>query len=318
MNNEFDFRTLHLDEMILLPENYREVIAERREITPEMKEKGYHSGVWGKDRRYNTYFIDLEPFLFRVTEPDVNSAEFRGLEYQFGFHVENPAFAPFWKFIKGWGKQNCGKGAKLNECFAKWLYAQCDLPKETDDALHYKIPVNADMVRFIVESEKDIFVLLKELSKGFRTLATDHASDPLDLAAGFEYDASELRGMGYWDLANKILTPMVLRGLIEGLAAYRKSGKTDDPNISIEVKKKAKTVLFFHGDNCKGKPFHTFEIGNVLTKCLTGIRDEGLEYEAELSHWFTDAAHNLPEKAIEGLRVCIEVPETGGDPVFEN
>lgn len=313
-----DLKTLRLEDAAGLPEGYREIIAERREITPELKEKGFGGGVWGKDRRYNWFRKEFGPFMFWIKEQDVNSAEFEGLEFQLQFHVENPVFAPFLKFIREWGRQNCDKGSKLNERFALWLLGQCNLPKETDDNLMYQIPVNNDEVTFKLENENDFLIVLRELSGAFRTLATEHATDPLDLAAEFEYDASELRGMGYWDMANNILTPMVLRGLIEGLAAYRKSGRTDERNISVEVKKRDKAMLFFHGDGCKGEPFYTFEIGAVLTKCLTGIRDEGLQYEAELSHWFSDAAGNMPPKAVEGIRVCIEVPETGGDPVLEN
>ena len=316
-----DFKNLHLEEAVVLPENYREIILERREITPELKAQGFGGGVWGKDRRYNSIYRDIEPFFFRVIEDNVDSSEPGVLQYQFEFKVDNSAFTPYLKFIKEWGKEHGGKGSKLNERFATWLLSQCDLPKETDGNLLYRIPTNTNDVSFILESETDFLIVLKEISKAFRTLATDHASDPFDLAAEFEYDPAELRGMGYWDMANRILTPMVLRGLIEGLAAYRQkaeAGETTDPAISIEVKKKAKTMLFYHGDRCKGTPFCEFEIGPVLTKCLGGIRDEGLKYEAELSHWFTDAAGSLPEKAVAGLRVSIEVPETGGDPVFEN
>ena len=195
------------------------------------------------------------------------------------------------------------------------------MPKETDDELYIGMPVNSDEIQYQVENKRNFYRILKEISKGFRILATEHASDSFDLAAEFEYDNSDLRGKGYDDMANDILTPMVLRGLIEGITAFRQkveNGETEETVISIEIKQKKKTMLFYYGDDCKGTPFYEFEIGSVLSKCLNEIQSEDLKYERELSHWFSDAASNLPEKIYQGLNVCIEVPETGGDPVFEH
>jgi len=48
-----DFKKLHLEEIITLPENYKEVIADQREITPELEDKGFDGGTWGEDWRYN-------------------------------------------------------------------------------------------------------------------------------------------------------------------------------------------------------------------------------------------------------------------------
>jgi len=317
-----DLKKMHLEEIITLPKNYKEVIADRREITPELKEEGFGGGTWGKDRRYNYFYKEIEPFLLRVGEQDVKKDESDGtLHYQLEFQVNNLAFAPFLKFIKEWGKKNCKKGSKLNDCFISWLIEYFDFSPANDYEVYTRTPVNNDEVMCQVESEIDFYKLLKDISKGFRILATEHASDPFDLVAEFEYDASDLKGKEYWDMANNILTPMILRGLIEGLTAFRQkveSGETEDETISIEIKKKKKTMLFYYGDDCRGTPFYEFEIGSVLSKCLNEIQSEDLEYERELSHWFSDAASNLPEKVYQGLNVCIEVPETGGDPVFEH
>ena len=317
-----DFKNLHLEEIITLPKNYKEIIADRREITPELKEEGFRGGTWGKDRRYNFIYLKIEPFIVRVIEEDVKKDESDGiLHYQLEFQVDDPAFAPFLKFIKEWGKKNCKRGSKLNDRFFSWLGEYFDFSPENDYEVYTQTPINNNEVLSQVESEIDFYKLLKDISKGFRVLATEHATDPFDLVAEFEYDASELKGKEYWEMANDILTPMILRGLIEGLTAFRQKiegGETEETNISIEVKKKKKTMFFYYGDDCKGTPFYEFEIGSVLSKCLYEMRGKDLEYERELSHWFSDAASNLPEKAYKGLSVCIEVPETGGDPIFEH
>ena len=318
-----DLKNLHLEEIVTLPKNYKEVIADQREITAELEKEGFKGGTWGKNRRYNFIYKKMDPFVIRVIEEDIEEAEVdENLSYQLQFHIGNPVFAPVLKFIKEWGKENgMAERELLGYCLANWLHELCDLPEETADEISIEAIDNDDEVLFQVESEIGYYRLLKELSKGFRTLANEHASEPLDLVAEFEYDASELKGKEYWDMANHILTPMILRGLIEGLNAFRQkveSKGTEDTTISIEIKKKRKTMLFYYGDDCTGTPFYEFEIGSVLSKCLSKMQSEDLEYDQELSHWFSDAVSNLPEKVYKGLTVCIEVPETGGDPVFEH
>jgi hypothetical protein len=137
------------------------------------------------------------------------------------------------------------------------------------------------------------------------------------------YDDAELEGREYNDLANHELVPAVTLALTGGLDAFRaglKNGTVDEEEtvISVEIDKERETLLFYAGYEYDGEPFFSFKLGRLLTKCIALPGEGYATYRQELGHWFSDAARRLPKKAYSGLEVSIEVPETEGDPVFEN
>ncbi|MDR2924372.1 MAG: hypothetical protein LBU76_00160 [Azoarcus sp.] len=328
-----DLKTLHLEETVVLPENYGEVIANPREITPEMMEQGYFGGEF--NRLYNMWMKDFDPFTVQIMEHDFQKDDVdNNLDYLLRFDADNSAFAPLLRFIIDWGEQNVEKGAPPNRCFGEWLHRQMEYSEKS--GFEIITPKEFMTVTFLATGETAFVRMLEDVSACFRTLATEHSGEPLYLAVeeeeedtegcisihdDYEFEDSGYEGEDYSDVANGELTPAVRMGLLEGLAAFRRrveSGETDETEINIEIDREKETMQFY----CPGdvNPFYEFELGEVLSWCISYIENDFyLVYEEELSHWFEDAvAGGLPEEAYKGLNVTIEVPEVGGDPYLEH
>ncbi len=315
--------TLHLEELVVFPEKYKELIADpeasykSEELYEHLCEQGfvYGSGDWrNPPTPYLCLNLDDElgfgPFNVRVsermTENDFKYHTEEGvLIYRLEFDVFDSLFAPILGFIKQWGAtehETKGK-SKLNHYLGAWLIANDNLPPQIDDKVYVGMPSNKNYVRFEVQGEEEFFELLKNVSTCFRTLATQHVSDPIH----FDYVDAELKDRDYYDLTNTVLVPMIRRGLLEGLAAFRQrelDSKTKKNTIALEINKKRKVMLFY----AKGEttPFYEFEIGKVLSVSLSLLwKQKGtLVYSQQLSHWFQDAMDVVREdKLYQGLKI---------------
>ena len=311
-----NFANLHLEESVVLPENYGAIFSERKDSTPKLEKERFRVVEYQNDLHRDIY-KERGPFVVRVSEQhdDNDIARTEGtLYYILEFNVENPDFAPFLKTVKGWAKKKRQKG-KLTELFAYYLLEYFDSSPENDYELYVGVPANKSNVVFQVESETDFRKLLTDISNGFRALA---AQSPASKEV--EYDESDFEGKDYNELANRMLTPLITKALVDGLAAFRKrveSDGSDETILNVGIDRDSEAVLFYFGD--EEKAFFRFKLGRLLTKCIALIEENGnITYRQALGHWFGDAAVKLPPKAYKGLDVSIEVPETGGDPVFEN
>lgn len=119
---------LHLEKMFNLPENYKEVIADRGELTPELEQEGFQRGlfVWG-NRYYNFIINETQPFLVRVIEQGYNSHEQSGLiDYLLEVHPGDgrQLLGPVMNFLKQWGEENVGWAAPnfwRSKYLAEWF-----------------------------------------------------------------------------------------------------------------------------------------------------------------------------------------------------
>ena len=302
-----DLKTLHLEELVVLPKDYRKILTERPKFTTELHEAGF--STYGDSIDY--WYVWVEE-LFYITilgeEEDLYYLKIRDI-------YRNGCFKPFFRYLKQWAKDNKIKKTNPYYHFAEWL--KKNYLKGYKKGSLYVTLFRDDEITFQAESEEILFRALKEISTGIRLLATEHASEPLDMITEFEYDEADLKGKDYWKISNNILTPMLLKGLIEGISIFRQkveSKEIDETIISIKLNKKDKSMLFYYGDECEGETFFEFGIGKVLTRCVSLIKENDLIYTQELSDWFTDAISGIPEHIYEDLELTIEVPETDGDP----
>ncbi|GHV45393.1 hypothetical protein FACS1894180_7870 [Bacteroidia bacterium] len=165
---------------ITLPKDYGKIIFERRDISPELAAEGFHSGVWGKDRKYNFVVKNFEPFYLRVIEKDLTSDESE-LEYQLNIEADSVLFTPLklQKYLRNWSMENNLRGKKSNFQWAKWIIQQCKkLSGENFYNNKYQIeaPMDGTDIDFITPHESVFYQLCKDVSTAFRRLSVDLAN----------------------------------------------------------------------------------------------------------------------------------------------
>jgi hypothetical protein len=175
-----DLKALHLEEMVVLPEDYKERLkaSYKKYNTFTYYSNGFLRDRWKMGGMYHFYTKTIGPFVIRVTDKneDTDAPEIEGsLYYTVKFAAEHKDFSPFAALIKKWGKKHKGEEA-FNYYFGAWLLQYIDDSDPADDYFVYvHTPVsshfNEDKVLFQVEGEKNFYRLLTELSNGFRALA---------------------------------------------------------------------------------------------------------------------------------------------------
>ena len=105
-----DLKALHLEEIIILPKDYRKIFTERPKLTAELHEAGFSS----YDNATYFWYVWVEE-LFYITilgeEEDLYYLKIR----------ENECFEPFFKYLKQWAKDSKIKKKNPYYHFTEWL-----------------------------------------------------------------------------------------------------------------------------------------------------------------------------------------------------
>lgn len=185
-------KDIHLENITLI-EDYKKIILERSELTPELKEAGFVDGVWGKDRIYNFIYKQLEAFVLRIIEEDVKSKEATGiLVYQIQIETNHPLFKPFnlQKYIR---ELAIGQEYKhFNQKLGAWLSEKCEEEsgKEIYNNVHVVTPENQTYAIFEVKDEKTFNQLRKDISSALRILYTN--AEKVEVGENESFDDIEI------------------------------------------------------------------------------------------------------------------------------
>lgn len=161
-------------EKINIPSDYKEIILERREITPELKAQNFMSGVWGKDRQYNFFLImdGYEPFKLRIIEDDVEDSDAGSLEYHLEIDAEHSLFKSF-KLQKYIREHEAGEEyRRFNQKLGAWLVAEIEKisGEEIYEDLYIQTPDDNNEILFNIDDEKVYTQLLTDVSAALRSL----------------------------------------------------------------------------------------------------------------------------------------------------
>ena len=341
-----DFKTLHLEEKVILPENHKEIVFDKNIHavfdtkewkTPEKEElqkKGFY-GTRGADGKLSVY-VNLDykmtsPFRVRIF-PNYEDENDRVLKYNLSFGMRIPALVPLYKYINKWGWQNRKESINLNYYLAEWLLENIGNYDDTD-GLEVEACLDSDEIEFNVRNEMAFMRLLKDISAAFRILATKHAKTTFfskfvkDNYNNYGYNVllnrkeKELEDIDYADLVKNMLVPIMSKALQEGFEYFNKTFvKIDegenpyegeyaanvDKTIAISLNPKQKSMMFYRGDKCKGKEFFKFKMGAIVSRCIS-LATEKETYAEELAYWFKESAANLHYRYQRGI--SIKIPE---------
>jgi hypothetical protein len=332
-----DFRTLHLERSVALPENYRDTIFDRKvlaifdttETTPEkerLQERGFY-GTRGSDGKQDVYLnLTIEgiwAFRMRV-KPNYRDPNDRTLWYQLELSLKRPEFAPFYNYIDRWGRKNSRGSISLNCYFADWLLKHIGQYDKQREGFALNVDPNGDNVNFEVTDEAAYMRLLAEVSSAFRKLATKTAKWqwlPLKKRDSYgnyginairSYRRKDFEGICEEDLIELIMMPAIGTGLNEGLEKFRVNRREGDAGrtISIRLDVGRKSMLFYENDSCEGRAFFEFKMGAILPECLSAINKKGLAYEDEVGRWFKEAAL-YAGNIYKTMGLTVKIPEAG-------
>jgi len=320
-----DLKTLHLEKEIVFPKNLNEKIFDKNIIavfdteefdTPEENELN-EQGFWGTRgaNGLHVYFRndDFRPFTVRVI-PNYEDDNDKVLRYQLNFYFKRNTFQPLYKYINEWGRKNRKGEISLTSHFVEWL--DDGHISDYNGRLEITTTTFNDEIMFEMKDEAEFVKLLAEISTAFRKLATEHSNTAKDsydnygCAAIQNYKEKDFTGVDYKDLVENMLVPVLTAGLDQGLERFRITRDTNKPNhvISIAINKKQKSIEFYNDDKCTGKTFFEFELGAIVSKCISLAKSNGLSYSEEVANWFKEAIQNV-QNIFTKLSITIKIPE---------
>jgi hypothetical protein len=316
---------VHLEE-IILPKDYKKVIFEQIEITPELTKEGFIGGLLGtaggkraKERKYNFFLKELEPFKLRVIERDTEKDEVDDvLLYHLEIETESALLNPFKykKFIKA-----NNKPGKLNAQWAEWLGQQCEaLSGEDfyDNKLSVSAPSNWTDICFETTQEDVFFRLCRDISTVLRALpetVENAKSDEPDVDENVEIiednrTVKDLKAIKDRAVLDDIFRNVVssnftaaayfaTQGAVETLAAGQQKVNTIYFVIDIDHECIRFTLDEDYPNDDNEAYFYTYKVtGKILKKFDWLCEKLSLSASQEACYYFGDGLERLNSKAV--------------------